>query len=78
MKPHDIDAGPWCKGFYAAMKLKPSAWAPLTLRNLDINHAVVADPVPLRQRSGAPDVMRHYCMPIRFRSRQADVEARTA
>jgi uncharacterized protein UPF0149 len=33
----DIDAGPWCEGFYAAMKLRLSAWAPL--RNLaDINH----------------------------------------
>ena len=27
---HDIDAGPWCEGFYAAMKLRLSAWAPLT------------------------------------------------
>src|ERR1700680_2841049 len=30
-KPNkDIDAGPWCEGFYAAMKLRLSAWAPLT------------------------------------------------
>ena len=29
-KPNgDIDAGPWCHGFYAAMKLRLSAWAPL-------------------------------------------------
>jgi uncharacterized protein len=37
-KPNrDIDAGPWCEGFYAAMKLRLSAWAPL--RNpADINH----------------------------------------
>jgi uncharacterized protein len=40
-KPNrDIDAGPWCEGFYAAMKLKLSAWAPL--RNLaDINHRLL-------------------------------------
>ena len=40
-KPNrDIDAGPWCEGFYAAMKLRLSAWAPL--RNLaDINHALL-------------------------------------
>jgi uncharacterized protein len=37
-KPNrDIDAAPWCQGFYAAMKLRSSAWAPL--RNpADINH----------------------------------------
>ena len=26
---HDVDAGPWCEGFHAAMKLRLSAWAPL-------------------------------------------------
>ena len=37
---HDVDAGPWCEGFYAAMKLRLSAWAPL--RNLaDINHGLL-------------------------------------
>jgi len=37
---HDIDAGPWCEGFYAAMKLRLSAWAPL--KNLaDINHGLL-------------------------------------
>ena len=25
----DIDARPWCQGFYAAMRLRLSAWAPL-------------------------------------------------
>src|ERR1700751_3816074 len=25
----DIDARPWCRGFYAAMRLRISAWAPL-------------------------------------------------
>jgi uncharacterized protein len=40
-KPNrDIDAGPWCEGFYAAMKLRLSAWAPL--RNpADINHGLL-------------------------------------
>jgi uncharacterized protein len=37
---HDIDAVPWCEGFYAAMKLRLSAWAPL--RNLaNINHGLL-------------------------------------
>jgi uncharacterized protein len=36
----DVDAGSWCEGFYAAMKLRLSAWAPL--RNLaDINHGLL-------------------------------------
>lgn len=34
-KPNgDIDPRPWCQGFYAAMRLKLSAWAPL----LDVNN----------------------------------------
>jgi uncharacterized protein len=33
-KPNrDIDAGPWCEGFYAAMKLRLSAWAPLLTKD---------------------------------------------
>ena len=28
-KNHEVDARPWCEGFYAAMKLRMSAWAPL-------------------------------------------------
>jgi uncharacterized protein len=29
-KPNgDVDPGPWCQGFYAAMRLRISAWAPL-------------------------------------------------
>jgi uncharacterized protein len=40
-KPNrDIDAAPWCQGFYAAMKLRLSAWAPL--RNpADIIHGLL-------------------------------------
>ncbi len=40
-KPNgEIDAAPWCEGFYAAMKLKLPAWAPLW--NLaDINHGLL-------------------------------------
>ena len=40
-KPNgEIDAAPWCEGFYAAMKLKLPAWVPL--RNLaDINHGLL-------------------------------------
>ena len=33
-KPNrDIDAGPWCEGFYAAMKLRLSTWAPLLTKD---------------------------------------------
>ena len=40
-KPNrDIDAGPWCEGFYAAMKLKLSAWAPLN-NPADINYGLL-------------------------------------
>ena len=52
---HDIDAGPWCEGFYAAMKLRPSAWAPLSESRRHQSRSVVADPVPLCRRSGASD-----------------------
>ena len=44
-KPNrDIDAGPWCEGFYAAMKLRLSAWAPLS-NPADINRKRFADPL---------------------------------
>jgi uncharacterized protein len=40
-KPNkDIDAGPWCEGFCAAMKLRLSAWAPLS-NPADINHGLL-------------------------------------
>jgi uncharacterized protein len=40
-KPNrDIDAGPWCEGFYAAMKLTLSAWAPLN-NPADINYGLL-------------------------------------
>jgi uncharacterized protein len=40
-KPNrDIDARPWCRGFYAAMQLRISAWAPLLNTN-DINHGLL-------------------------------------
>jgi uncharacterized protein len=40
-KPNrDIDAGPWCEGLYAAMKLRLSAWAPLS-NPADINHGLL-------------------------------------
>src|SRR6202045_1256021 len=55
-KPNrDIDAGPWCDGFYAAMKLRLSAWAPLW--NLaDINHGLLL-PILFHcvDDQGAPD-----------------------
>jgi hypothetical protein len=40
-KPNrDIDARPWCRGFYAAIQLRISAWAPLPNTN-DINHGLL-------------------------------------
>jgi uncharacterized protein len=55
-KPNrDIDAGPWCEGFYAAMRLRLSAWGTAQESRRHQSRSVVADPVPLRRRSGAPD-----------------------
>jgi hypothetical protein len=40
-KPNrDIDAPPWCRGFYAAVQLRMSAWEPL-LNTDDINHSLL-------------------------------------
>ncbi|RXH41719.1 YecA family protein [Bradyrhizobium zhanjiangense] len=36
----DVDPRPWCQGFYAAMRLKLSAWAPL-LDARNINHGLL-------------------------------------
>ncbi|MDA9512181.1 hypothetical protein XI04_03730 [Bradyrhizobium sp. CCBAU 11430] len=36
----DVDPRPWCQGFYAAMRLKLSAWAPL-LDARGINHGLI-------------------------------------
>jgi hypothetical protein len=39
-KPNgDVDPLPWCQGFYAAMRLGISAWAPL-LDASNVNHGV--------------------------------------
>ncbi|QOZ23834.1 UPF0149 family protein [Bradyrhizobium sp. CCBAU 51753] len=35
-----IDACPWCQGFYAAMRLRISAWAPL-LDASNVNHGLL-------------------------------------
>ena len=43
-KPNrEIDARPWCRGFYAAMHLRLSAWAPL-LNTEDVNYGL---PLPI-------------------------------
>jgi len=40
-KPNgDVDPRPWCRGFYAAMRLKMSDWAPL-LDSGDVNHCLL-------------------------------------
>jgi uncharacterized protein len=44
----DIDARPWCQGFYAAMGLRMSAWAPLLDAN-NINHGLLL-PILLHYR----------------------------
>jgi uncharacterized protein len=36
----DIDARPWCQGFYAAMRLRISAWAPL-LDTSNLHHGLL-------------------------------------
>nr|WP_245509416.1 hypothetical protein [Bradyrhizobium zhanjiangense] len=36
----DIDVRPWCQGFYAAMRLRLSAWAPL-LDASNVNHGLL-------------------------------------
>ncbi|WP_316161002.1 UPF0149 family protein [Bradyrhizobium sp. SZCCHNRI20481] len=36
----DVDARPWCRGFYAAMQLRMPAWARL-LNLADINHGLL-------------------------------------
>nr|WP_249789155.1 MULTISPECIES: UPF0149 family protein [unclassified Bradyrhizobium] len=36
----DVDPRPWCQGFYAAMRLKLSAWAPL-LDASNVNHGLL-------------------------------------
>ena len=40
-KPNgDVDPRPWCRGFYAAMRLRMSAWAPL-LDASNVNHGLL-------------------------------------
>lgn len=40
-KPNgEVDPHPWCRGFYAAMRLRMSDWAPL-LDTSDVNHALL-------------------------------------
>jgi uncharacterized protein len=36
----DVDARPWCRGFYAAMRLRMSDWAPL-LDTGSVNHGLL-------------------------------------
>ena len=36
----DVDPGPWCQGFYTAMRLRLSAWAPL-LDASNVNHRLL-------------------------------------
>jgi uncharacterized protein len=56
-KPNgDVDPRPWCRGFYAAMRLRMSDWAPL-LDTSDVNHALLL-PILL------------HCRPLRYSSRR--------
>jgi uncharacterized protein len=50
----DVDPRPWCQGFYAAMQLNPSAWAPLLDPN-NVNHGLLL-PILLhcRDEQGRP------------------------
>ena len=54
-KPNgNVDARPWCRGFYAAMRLRMSDWAPL-LDPTDIHHGLLL-PILLhcRDHQGRP------------------------
>ncbi|MCP3460802.1 UPF0149 family protein [Bradyrhizobium sp. CCGUVB23] len=44
----DVDPRPWCQGFYAAMRLRLSAWAPL-LDASNVNHRLLL-PILLHSR----------------------------
>ena len=48
----DIDARPWCQGFYAAMRLRISAWAPLLDASNRPSRSIAAHPAALSRRSG--------------------------
>lgn len=52
----DVDPHPWCQGFYAAIRLRPSAWAPL-LNVSNGNHGLLP---------AAVEPMRQYWMPIHY------------
>jgi yecA family protein len=49
---HEVDAGPWCEGFHAAMKLRLSALGTAQESRRHQSRSAVADPVSLRRRSG--------------------------
>ncbi|WP_275199677.1 UPF0149 family protein [Bradyrhizobium sp. CSA207] len=55
----DVDLGPWCQGFYTAMRLRLSAWAPL-LDASNVNHGLLL-PILLhcRDDQGRPRSDRH-------------------
>ena len=51
----EIDARPWCMGFYAAMKLRLLSWSKLLQAGSIDHRSFVADPVPLRRRRRPAD-----------------------
>lgn len=77
--PHgDVDPRPWCQGFYAAMRLKLSAWAPL-LDTGNVNHGLLL-PILLhcRDDQGQPMLgLSRSCRDIAdfLRNAHADIPA---
>jgi uncharacterized protein len=70
---HDIDAGPWCEGFYAAMSLRLSAWGPLT-DLAEANHGLLS-PILLHC---ADDEQRPPLLHLPRKSPEAEQFRRTA
>jgi uncharacterized protein len=74
----DVDPRPWCQGFYAAMRLKLSAWAPL-LDTGNVNHGLLL-PILLhcRDDQGQPMLgLSQSCRDIAhfLRNAHADIPA---
>jgi uncharacterized protein len=74
----DVDPRPWCQGFYAAMRLKLSAWAPL-LDTGNVNHGLLL-PILLhcRDDQGQPMLgLSRSCRDIAhfLRNAHADIPA---
>jgi uncharacterized protein len=69
----DIDARPWCQAFYAAMRLRMSAWAPL----LDANNVSLGLLLPIRNHPVCT-LSQGYAHPAALSRRSGRSAARSA